>query len=610
GSRILSDIDFKSIKLTERKPSNATKAPEKPIDRVSEMQQQMGQVSEELQRAKEALAAMEEERDRVNHELREMKRATHEANMKLGEELSRELHDKKKTIECLKLELEKAKGFQSKLIEQDALIKKMKMELSSAKDSEGSLLRLVSESTSRIKELEAEVEKEKDSAAKIMNSFIMQTKQLEETKILLEEAKSETASLNETVETNSAAKRGHSGESQSCADGKNSTKEEGEDVQSKKVKDLIEEMRVLKNEVKMATEGEEKTRKAMDDLALALKEVATEANQAKEKLNSTRVELEEAKKEVERLKLQLKSTEDKYNGMLSEVKKEAELFKNNSERLRIEAEESLLAWNGKEIGFVNCIKQAEDEKSAALHENNKLRELLSVAEGKQRLAREENHKLRDILKQALNEANAAKEASRIAIDENSQLKDCLSEKDDALDFLSRENERLTVSEAAAHENIKELKRLLCVSSAKDLKTEDKDFDELSRMIKPVGKEQKENKRLGKAFSFDLKALGVYEGLKELKLPNKMKDEEEDPEKAEALKGSIFDIANTPKEESHHCKTPSPAFTDDGEQINLEDYDHLDGSHFDDSESDRSSHRKKRAFLRRFGDILKRSHKKE
>ncbi|KAK6923790.1 hypothetical protein RJ641_009990 [Dillenia turbinata] len=511
GSHILSDIDFKSIKLTERRPSNATRAPEKPIDRISEMQQQKEHVSEELYRAKEALAAMEEERDRATNELREMKRATHEANMKLGEELSRELHDKKKTIECLKLELEKAKGFQSKLIQQDALIEKMKMELSSEKDSQGSLLRLVSESTVRIKELEAKVEKERDSAAKITNSFAMQTKQLEETKILLEEAKLEIASLNERVETleNLAAKQGHSGESQSCASGKDSKKEGGEGVQSKKVKDLIEEMGVLKNEVKLATEGEEKTRKAMDDLALALKEVATEANQAKEELNSTQVELEQVKKEVERLKLQVKSSEDKYKGMLSEVKKEAEIFKNNSERLRIEAEESLLAWNGKEIGFVNCIKQAEDEKSAAIHENNKLMELLTVAEGKQRLAREESHKLRDILKQALNEASAAKEASRIAIDENSQLKDGLRERDDALEFLSQENERLSVSEAAAYENIKELKRLLCVSSVHDLQAEDKDFDELLRMIKPAAKGQKQNKRLGKSFSFDLKALGVY-----------------------------------------------------------------------------------------------------
>ncbi|KAK6923789.1 hypothetical protein RJ641_009989 [Dillenia turbinata] len=90
----------------------------------------------------------------------------------------------------------------------------------------------------------------------------------------------------------------------------------------------------------------------------------------------------------------------------------------------------------------------------------------------------------------------------------------------------------------------------------------------------------------------------------------MKDEEDDPEKAEALNGSIFDVANTPKEKSHHCETPSPAFTDDGETIASEDFDHLDASHFDDSESDRSSSRKKKALLRRFGDILRRNNKKE
>ncbi|KAK1559858.1 hypothetical protein Q3G72_019139 [Acer saccharum] len=61
---------------------------------------------------------------------------------------------------------------------------------------------------------------------------------------------------------------------------------------------------------------------------------------------------------------------------------------------------------------------------------------------------QENYKLQDIIKQMLNESHVAEEAARIA-------KDALHEKEQALEFIIRENENLKMKEAPALDSIKE-----------------------------------------------------------------------------------------------------------------------------------------------------------
>ncbi|KAE8662832.1 hypothetical protein F3Y22_tig00113124pilonHSYRG00166 [Hibiscus syriacus] len=95
-------------------------------------------------------------------------------------------------------------------------------------------------------------------------------------------------------------------------------------------------------------------------------------------------------------------------------------------------------------------KKAMDDLALALNE-------LQETENMNKKAKKENQKLRNIMKQAINEANVAKEASNIARAENSQLKDAIAKKDEALDFLSQENETLEIKEAAARDIIKEMK---------------------------------------------------------------------------------------------------------------------------------------------------------
>ncbi|CAN4126741.1 unnamed protein product [Withania somnifera] len=563
------------------------------------MKEQMGHVEEELRETKEQLDFVEGEKSRAILELREMKKLANEANMKLSEGLSpkkageltaelkvlrefraksqEDLKIKDKNIESLKMELESVKKYEVTLAEKDVVLGELREEMEHVKASE-------------VKATEQlfVFKKKKLSESKMYDSFESQTRQFERATIELEEAKVEMASLHErVVSLEGGSLKRHSGRFNGYSNGEiaNSVRKELESLNSElalakedvanaqerekialsKAKNLNDEISLLQNEVKFASEAEEKSRKAMDDLALALKEVATEASEAKEKLAATQFELEQVKEEAGKLKEMIRNSEARYQKLLDEAKKEADLNRNTAERLRLENEESLLAWNGKEMGFISCIKRADEERTLAQRESERLAESLKLAEDTSRAAKEEKYKLRDILKQAINEANAAKAAAGLARDENFQLKDRLAEKEQALHFITKENERLRVNgPAASPDNVK------------------------------VPSEMVEDHIVKKFFKVDLTELKI----------EKAEDFQD-----ETLKGSIFDpISVTPKSEprtphslSHCTRTSSPALADEAEKPNATpDYNNLD-----DSDSDRNFSSRRRALFRKVGDIIMR-----
>ncbi|KAF8109613.1 hypothetical protein N665_0094s0079 [Sinapis alba] len=518
-----------------------------------------------------------------------------------------------------------------------------------------------------VKNLEAEVERGKEAEKKLLASFEEQSRELEESKV-------EIASLKERID-GSFHSQDSSEDDSSVQDSDieslkiemESTKEslqqahEAAEASSLKVSDLLEEMKSVKNELKEATDAEMTSKKAMDDLALALKEVATDSSMAKEKLAAVETELEAAR-------LDSKEWKEKHE----EVRKEAELLKNTSERLRIEAEESLLAWNGKESVFVSIIKRGEDEKSSLLDENNRLLVALVAAENLSKKAKDENQKVRDILKQAISEANVAKEAAGIARAENSNLKDALLDKEEELQFALKEIERVKVNEAVANENVKKLKRLL---SEVEVAMEEEKHRSLSRQdslqkeveVKVEEKEEKKEKKkekkekkkehgdnkkedkekkehhhkqdhidkkmIGKTCSFSLMKLAhahnhyhkhkesVEEETKGQDSSNHTDDSGEgnSPTSDSYLfKGSIFDVAETPHAggaQTHHKRRSSCTFLEEVETINPEDLESLEEGELNDKGAVAAA-RKKKAFIRRFGDLLVRrkslsfSHKKE
>ncbi|KAL0431891.1 UNVERIFIED_CONTAM: hypothetical protein Sradi_0815100 [Sesamum radiatum] len=612
GDAIGRQIDANALKSVDKKPSKVSYLSENRVDITMSMEQEMGEMEEELRRTKEQLNDCEIEKHRILDQLKEAKTAAHEANVKANDALTLELEKlknlltssrddlktKDKKIESLVTELVKARELEVVLAEKDSSLDKLNKELGGFREREKDVTTLLLENKKRIEELEAEVERARLSESKMADSLAKQTKQLEATKVELKETSAEIASLHEKIEVLENLSKKSSVEAQ-----------EAEKKALSKAESLTEEIEMVKNEWKSAIEAEAKSAKAMEDLALALKEVATEANQAKGKLTMTENELEQVKGEARKLKEMVRSMEEKYKKLLNEARVEAELQKNTAERLRVEAEESLLAWNGKEMGFVSCIKSAEDERATLQRENNKLVESLKAAENMTWSAREETYKLRDILKQAVNEANAAKAAAGIARDENSFLKDCLTEKEEALLFLTRENERLRISEAAAKENVKQLKALLSTAST-EFKIEDTEQDEATDS--PDTEEEEEERRQmhrhTKTFSLCVD---------DLKFMNEPEDDEErllheDPEKAEALKGSIFDAnAETPKSEirtpkfkSHHKGYYSSPFMCTGGIPPRKEFERLETPQDDNSHRhDENSHRRAKPLFRRVGDLL-------
>uniref|UniRef100_A0ACD5Y1A9 Uncharacterized protein n=1 Tax=Avena sativa TaxID=4498 RepID=A0ACD5Y1A9_AVESA len=290
----------------------------------------------------------------------------------------------------------------------------------------------------RLEQLEVELETARDSEKQMLASLEAQTKQLEQTKVSLEEAKLQIASLqdnNKSLEAFTAL---------SSNPGRQPAKNfRRRGVMSFSFADPGEvETLSLQRQLKLAVEAEEKCKKAMDDLAIALTEQTTVAREAKSELSLVEAELKSARTEVEISKASLESMEEKLW-----------LAQEEAVRLKFESDELATASKEKERGLLDCIKIFEGEVNKAKEENDKLFE-------SQRVIRDENSRLREMLKHAVNEANVARESLEIARVENSQLHEDMSEKDSTLKSIVQEYESLKVSEAAAQSSIKELKDMI------------------------------------------------------------------------------------------------------------------------------------------------------
>ncbi|KAI7733352.1 hypothetical protein M8C21_004479 [Ambrosia artemisiifolia] len=283
-----------------------------------------------------------------------------------------------------------------------------------------------------------------------------------------------------------------------------------------------------------------------------------------QQIEQTKMDLEESKLEVKQLNkeldLQHSSAEQvaRLKQEIKELKQELAVQKETYERLRMESEESISSWTAKEMGFISCINKAYEENASLTRENNKLHEALVAAENTTRITREEANKLRDIVKQAVNESSAAKEASNIAQAENSELKDLLSEKEESLRAVRQENERLRINEVAARENLNEFKRLLAAKTEANKHYEDKEHTEVF------------NSPVASLYEDHYDGITTHQHMFSFNFGDSMSDKEDDlaetfvdvnPEKDEALKGSIFDTdvspksePRTPKAKAHHRRS--------------------------------------------------------
>ncbi|KAF8714909.1 hypothetical protein HU200_027445 [Digitaria exilis] len=421
----------------------------------------------------------------------------------------------------------------------------------------------------KVQLLEREVDKSKESERKMLESLIYQTKQLEQTKISLEEAKLEIAALrqaNKGLES-AAARRGGGG---------------GGVQEQRSVRDLMfggadEEIRVLRGELRTATQAEERSRKAADDLSVALSDVTMEAKQVKLWLSEAQAELESANAEAERLRAALAAAESRLRAVSGE-----------HERCRVEAEEAAASWGDKERVFLDCVRASEEEVNRARQENTKLVE-------SQRVIRDENARLRDILKQAVAEASAVKDALELARAENERLGDAVAEKDAALQSLRQEYECVKVSEAAAQGSLKEFNSLLAATTtnttACSTPAPDYGFDQrLANGSKDATPQRWMAEKPRTPSSRRRYSIGEPGKLKGGFSQSARMGNLNPKERVFASLSNIADL-----------KSAADAAMDDFD----DEFDHIDESHYVDMEDSINKHKKKRPIFRKFGDLFRR-----
>lgn len=315
----------------------------------------------------------------------------------------------------LHAELKRAKEERSRALEEIAEFKRF---------SEKTMQRI-----DKIRLIELQAKKATESEGRMLESMIHQTKQLEQAKISLEETKLELRNLQESIKM--------------VEDWDNKTSLDSVGAQ--------QELMKLRNDLRLALEAEEESKKAMDSLAIALMEVSSDTNRAKIELEKKRSELEKTREEAISDNILLKIAEKKLH--------EAQ---DAFDKMNLEYEESVSIWMKKEYYFVSCLRISEEELTKEKQENSRINTSWMVA-------REENTKMRDIMKQALNEAAMLKEALETARNENYHLKNQLFEKEISLQQANQDYESIKVSEAAALDCFKELKTLSALSLAADSK---------------------------------------------------------------------------------------------------------------------------------------------
>ncbi|KAF5450636.1 hypothetical protein F2P56_030968 [Juglans regia] len=422
----------------------------------------------------------------------------------------------KSEMDSLKEELQEVKGVKEKLIEKEASIEQLNVELEAAKMAESYARGLVEEWRNRVEELETRVEeanKLERSASESLNSVM---KQLEGNKDLLHDAESEIAALKEKVgllEITIGRQRGDLEESERCLDmAKEETSEMAKKVESlnselETVKEekaqalnneklaassaqtLLEEKNKLTNELGNSRDEEEKSKKAMESLASALHEVSAEAREAKERLLSSQGEHENYETQIADLKLALKATSEKYESVVDDSKHEIHVLTETIQQSKNELQNTKAEWEQKELHLVDCVKQSEEENSSLGKEINRLVNLLKQKEEEACASKEEEAQLMETLQKVEAEVIDLQEALGKAKTENIKLKENLLDKENEFQSIIQENEELRTREAASLKRVEELSKLLEETVAKrkyeengELTDSEKEYDLLPKVV--------------------------------------------------------------------------------------------------------------------------------
>nr|XP_018682320.1 PREDICTED: WEB family protein At4g27595, chloroplastic-like isoform X2 [Musa acuminata subsp. malaccensis] len=393
----------------------------------------------------------------------------------------------------LKNELEKAKAAEERLVEMEATIEGLRIEVIDSKKAESDTSCLIEEWKKKTGLLEVQLEEANELRKTSLETLASVMKQLEDNNAVLQDKEREVAALGAQVESLrlEVAKRTteldessqHLGvaEQEAAEMGKMIAvlKSELQIAEEAKIhalnnekaailnmQQLTEERNKLENELDAARCKLEKDRKAMDGLASALHEVSTEVRETRERLLTKQSEVEDCHAQIEELKVSIKTNQKSYEIIQEKAKHEIVSVQDTAERLEKEIENSRSELDSKVLHFVNSIERSEEEITTMRADMEKITDSLKEAELRVRAAREEELRMMDMLKHLESEAGSASIDAEEAKAESLRLKEMLLDKENELQSISQENNDLRVRETAALEKVKELSLLVAEAASK------------------------------------------------------------------------------------------------------------------------------------------------
>ncbi|KAL4351617.1 hypothetical protein GQ457_06G024200 [Hibiscus cannabinus] len=572
----------------------------------------------------------------------------------------------REAIESLKLEVEKSKAFEEKLVENEDFIEQLSVDLEAAKMAESYTRNVADEWGNRVEELEMQIKEEKKLERSTSESLNSVTKQLERSNDSLQDAESKIAVLKEKVrslEMTIGTQRRDLEESEhqiNMAKEENaeveklveSLKSELETVKEEKtlsldneklsvsrVQTLLEEKNKLIHELENSRDEEEKSKKAMESLASALHEVSAEAREAKEKLLSCETDNENYKAKLEDLRSFLKATDEKYETMLHDAKNEIDLLTNTIEQSKKEHQNSVTEWEQKELHLVDCVKKSDEENTSLQKEVSRLEKLLKQSEGEASESKEEEARLKESLKEVESKVICLQEALEEVKTESKELKESLLDKETELQSVIQENDELRAREVASLKKVEELSKLLEEAIIKkqseengELTDSDKGYDLLPKVVefseenghgskeKPKSSEHPEEPKNENCLHVDdgstneaLQANSAKVVNVNGKVVHEIKEKEDDSAESVDVEFKMWESCRIEKKEFSPEGEPEQEESFDEEVDSKADasegFDQINGSTeiVDDggnSPSKQQQHKKKKPLLRKFGNLLK------
>ncbi|KAG6438397.1 hypothetical protein SASPL_103339 [Salvia splendens] len=302
-------------------------------------------------------------------------------------------------MHSLRQELEQAKLFEEELAEKEAAMEQLNVDLEAWKMSECYAHNLVTELHQRVEELASQADQARESEKLASESLGTAVKKLEENNELLHEAKSETKVLKEKLgllEFSSDRQKGDLEETERSLQRAIEESSElvkkvevleselevtremrsialnNENIAAASLETLLEEKSKLAKELETSRDEEEKNKKVLESLASALHEVSLEARDMKEKLISSKAEKESYERKKEDLKLSLNSTNEKYESMINDARKQIDALTDSVEELRHDCGNLKAKLEQKELDLVNTTRKSVEEKSYMGNEINRL----------------------------------------------------------------------------------------------------------------------------------------------------------------------------------------------------------------------------------------------